>query len=255
MRKYGLIGYPLSHSFSQKYFTEKFGREQVRDIVYENYPLQDISELSAILRDPQLRGLNVTIPYKELVIPFLHERNEIVRQINACNCIRIEDGKLFGYNTDAIGFETSLLKKLRPHHTRALILGTGGRAKAVEYVVKKLGIDYIFVTRRPRPSTTDIPYEQVNAEMISSHPLIINTTPLGMTPHTEGIPPLPYAAVTPEHYLFDLIYNPARTLFLQQGEARGAAVENGYEMLILQAEESWRIWQEAPGAPRPKAHH
>jgi shikimate dehydrogenase len=242
MRKFGLIGFPLSHSFSQKYFTEKFEREHIDGCVYDKYPLQDISDLPSILHDAQLRGLNVTIPYKQQVIPFLHGSNEIVQQIDACNCIKIEDGKLFGYNTDALGFEMSLVKKLQPHHTRALILGTGGAARAVEYVIKKLGIDHRFVSRRPRPSTEDIRYEDLDAALINTHTLIINTTPLGMYPNTEECPPLPYEALTPGHYLFDLVYNPEKTLFLQKGAARGAAVENGYEMLILQAEESWRIW-------------
>lgn len=242
MRKFGLIGFPLSHSFSQKYFTEKFEREHIDGCVYEKYPLQNISELSSILHDKQLQGLNVTIPYKQQVIPFLHGSNEIVQQINACNCIKIEDGKLFGYNTDAIGFETSLVKKLQPHHTRALILGTGGAAKAVEYVVKKLGIAYTFVSRHPRPSSGDIRYEDVDAPLIHTHTLIINTTPVGMFPKMEECPPLPYEEIGSRHYLFDLIYNPEKTLFLQKGASMGATIENGHEMLILQAEESWRIW-------------
>ncbi|MHA4812099.1 shikimate dehydrogenase family protein [Flavitalea flava] len=242
MRKFGLIGYPLSHSFSQRFFTEKFEREGITGCVYETYPLKDISELPALLQDPDLCGLNVTIPYKEQVIPFLQEKNDIVAAINACNCIRIEKGQLTGYNTDVIGFEISLLKKWQPHHTHALILGTGGAAKAVEFVVRKLGLDYRFVSRSPRPFTNDLYYDQVNAELIRSHTLIVNTSPLGMYPNTEHFPLLPYEAITARHYLFDLVYNPARTLFLQKGEERGAVVENGYEMLILQAEESWSIW-------------
>lgn len=242
MRKFGLIGYPLTHSFSQKYFTEKFGKDGIMDCVYEKFPLEDISALHAVLKDQELCGLNVTIPYKEKVISFLHEKNEIVHQINACNCIKIREGRLYGYNTDAIGFETSLLKKLQPRHNRALILGTGGAAKAVEYVIAKLGIEYSFVSRRPRPATTDILYEDLDASLIRAHTLLINTTPLGMSPHTGDCPSLPYEAIGPEHYLFDVIYNPEKTLFLQKGEAQGAVIENGYEMLILQAEESWKIW-------------
>lgn len=149
MRKFGLIGYPLNHSFSQKYFTEKFRLEGIMDCVYEKFPLEDISALDEVLKDADLCGLNVTIPYKEKVIPYLHVKHEIVRQINACNCIKIEGGRLYGYNTDAIGFETSLIKKLQPRHNRALILGTGGAAKAVEYVMAKLGIEYVFVSRHP----------------------------------------------------------------------------------------------------------
>jgi shikimate dehydrogenase len=166
----------------------------------------------------------------------------VVAETGACNCIRIEGGKLVGHNTDVVGFEQSLAAKLGDHHRQALVLGTGGAAKAVEYVLRKLGISYRLVTRRPRPDTGDLGYEQVDAAVMGEHTLIVNTTPVGMYPKTEEAPPLPYEALTPRHYLFDLIYNPSRTLFLQRGEERGAVVENGYDMLILQAEESWRIW-------------
>jgi shikimate dehydrogenase len=242
MRRYGLIGYPLTHSFSQKYFTEKFEREGIPDCSYSNFSLPDIGELPGVLSDAELCGLNVTIPYKEKVIPFLHCRNAVVAEIGACNCIKIEGSRLTGYNTDVVGFEQSLVKKLGDHHRQALVLGTGGASKAVEYVLRKLGIAYRLVTRRPRPDTGDMGYEQVDGGVLSAFTLIINTTPLGMYPRTEEHPPLPYEALTARHYLFDLIYNPASTLFLQKGEARGAVVENGYEMLLLQAEESWRIW-------------
>lgn len=251
MKKYGLIGYPLTHSFSQRYFTEKFVKEKISGCSYSNFPLPDIGGLEAVLADPELRGLNVTIPYKEQILPFLHEENEVVKKILACNCIRIDDGKLFGFNTDVIGFEESLAGQLKPHHEQALVLGTGGAAKAVEYVLNKRGIGYLLVTRHPRPSTTDLRYDQVDNALLETHTLIINTTPLGMHPRVEDFPPLPYEAITPRHYLFDLVYNPARTLFLRKGEERGAAVENGYDMLILQAEESWRIWTaSSPTAPR-----
>lgn len=242
MRKYGLIGYPLTHSFSQKFFTEKFERENIRDTTYSNFPLTAIEELRPVLADPSLRGLNVTIPYKEQVLPFLHTMNEIVSAIGACNCIKIVDGQLYGYNTDVAGFERSLAPKLASHHKQALVLGAGGAAKAVEYVMKKRGIAYRLVTRRPRPATTDLDYAAVDAGLLASHTLIINTTPLGMYPKTDDCPLLPYEALTPRHYLFDLVYNPVRTLFLQKGEERGAVVENGHDMLIIQAEESWRIW-------------
>lgn len=242
MKKYGLIGYPLSHSFSQRYFTEKFVAEGLNDCQYANFPIGSISELKEVLSDPALCGLNVTIPYKEQVLPFLDIENDVVKKIRACNCIRIFEGKLYGYNTDVVGFGQSLDRHLLPHHTQALILGTGGAAKAVEYVLQARGIEYRSVSRRPRPSTTDIDYAAADAGLLATHTLLINTTPLGMHPHTEECPPLPYEAITPRHYLFDLIYNPARTLFLRKGEERGAVVENGYEMLVLQAEESWRIW-------------
>jgi shikimate dehydrogenase len=198
--------------------------------------------LPAVLADTELCGLNVTIPYKEQVLRFLDKRSPVVEAIGACNCIRIEGGGLTGHNTDVVGFEQSLLPKLGPHHRRALVLGTGGAAKAVEYVLDKLGINYRMVTRRPRAGTDDLRYEDVIAPMMEEYTLIVNTTPLGMYPKVDERPGLPYEALSPRHYLFDLVYNPARTLFLQKGEERGAVVENGHRMLILQAEESWRIW-------------
>jgi shikimate dehydrogenase len=242
MRKFGLIGYPLSHSFSQRYFTEKFEREGVTDASYSVYPLPQISELTDLLTDPELCGLNVTIPYKEQVLPFLDGGNEVVREINACNCIKIEEGQRIGYNTDVVGFRESLLKKWQSHHEQALILGTGGASKAVEYVIKKLGLAYRFVSRRPRPDTNDLSYAQVDEALLRASTLVVNSTPLGMYPNIQDCPPLPYEAIGSRHYLFDLVYNPERTLFLQKGAERGAVIENGYEMLILQAEESWRIW-------------
>jgi shikimate dehydrogenase len=245
MRKFGLIGYPLSHSFSRKYFTEKFEEEGIKDCVYENFSLPEISALKPVLEDKELCGLNVTIPYKEQVIPFLHDKSEVVRETGACNCIRIQDGRLTGHNTDVVGFGISMTRKLQPHHTQALILGTGGAAKAVEYVLRKLGISYQYVSRQGRAEADKpaiLSYEQIDAEVLRTHTLLINTTPLGMYPKTEECPPLPYDAITPSHYLYDLVYNPARTLFLRKGEEQGAVVENGHDMLILQAEESWRIW-------------
>jgi shikimate dehydrogenase len=240
MRKFGLIGYPLSHSFSQKYFTEKFQVLGITDCQYGLYPIEDIAKLRTVLQDPELCGLNVTIPYKQAVLPFLHEKDAVVAAINACNCIRIVDGVLRGYNTDTVGFEASLVRKLQPGHDRALILGTGGASKAVEYVLRKLGIAYRYVSRKAGDGV--LSYEEVNADMLRDCKLVINTTPLGMYPKVGECPPLPYEAVGPGHYLFDLVYNPERTLFLRQGEERGAVVENGYDMLIGQAEESWRIW-------------
>jgi shikimate dehydrogenase len=245
MRRYGLIGFPLTHSFSQKFFTEKFEKEGITDCTYSNFSLPQIGDLAGVLADPELRGFNITIPYKRAVLDYLHSKSEVVAAIGACNCVRIEGGRLTGHNTDVVGFERSLVRHLAPHHSRALVLGTGGAAKAVEWVLQRLGIAYVSVTRRPRPGTSDISYEQVTARVLAEATLIINTTPLGMHPHTEECPPLPYEALTSRHYLFDLIYNPARTLFLRKGETRGAVVENGHEMLILQAEESWRIWTDS----------
>jgi shikimate dehydrogenase len=242
MRRYGLIGYPLSHSFSQRYFTEKFEREGIRDCTYSNFSLPEIGALTAVLADPDLCGLNVTIPYKEQVLPYLDSLSAVVEEIGACNCIRMEAGRLTGHNTDVVGFERSLILRLKAYHRQALVLGTGGAAKAVEYVLRKLGIGYRLVSRRPRPDTGDMGYDQIDSGVLAATSLIVNTTPVGMYPRVDECPPLPYEALTPRHYLFDLIYNPERTLFLRQGEERGAVVENGHEMLILQAEESWRIW-------------
>jgi len=242
MKRYGLIGYPLSHSFSQKYFTEKFQREGITGCVYDNFPLASIDEFAALVQQhPDLHGLNVTIPYKEKVIPFLTAQSEVVKTIGACNCIRIENGQLTGHNTDVVGFEESLRPLLQPHHKKALVLGTGGAAKAVHYVLNKLGIAFFEVSRTPG-TIRQFSYQQVTESVIKEHELIINTSPLGMYPNINECPPLPYQALTAKHYLFDLVYNPAKTLFLQKGEEQGAAIKNGHDMLIIQAEESWRIW-------------
>ena len=242
MRVYGLIGYPLSHSFSQKYFTEKFQREQITGCVYENFPLTNMDEFVPLIQQrPDLCGLNVTIPYKEKVIPYLSAQSEVVRSIGACNCIKLENGVLTGYNTDVTGFEDSLKPHLQPHHKKALVLGTGGAAKAVHYVLNKLGIEYLEVSRTPG-TLKQISYEAISEKDIKERLLIINTSPVGMYPKVDECPPLPYHALTSQHYLFDLIYNPAKTLFLQKGEERGAVIENGKDMLVIQAEESWRIW-------------
>jgi len=241
MRLFGLIGYPLTHSFSKDYFAEKFKREGVEDCRYENFQLSNITELSRTIDDyPELEGLNVTIPYKESVLSFLDGKNELVKETGACNCIKIVNGKLTGFNTDVIGFEKSLLSKLQPQHKNALILGTGGAAKAVEFVLSKNKIHYTCVSRKY--SENSVAYEQLTPAMMEENKLIINTTPVGMYPNVNEILPLPFGAVTPQHFLFDLVYNPAKTLFLKKGEERGATVQNGYQMLVYQAEESWTIW-------------
>jgi shikimate dehydrogenase len=245
MRKFGLIGYPLTHSFSQRFFTEKFEREGIVDCVYTNFSLPSIEALPAVLADTELRGLNVTIPYKEKVLDYLDDLSPVARAVGACNCIRIESGRMVGHNTDAVGFERSLqpliIDSYYPH-PRVLILGRGGAAKAVEYVVKRMGLEYRMVIRGVKKDPTDLHYEEVDEAIVSRYKLIINTTPLGMYPHVDECAPLPYEAIGPDHILFDLIYNPAKTLFLLKGEERGAVVKNGHEMLVLQAEESWRIW-------------
>lgn len=241
MRQFGLIGYPLSHSFSKKYFTEKFEKEGWPGCSYENFPLPYIDALPAMLKsNPLLEGFNVTIPYKEQVIPFLSGATAVVTEIKACNCIQVKNGQLYGHNTDVTGFEISLKERLSYHHQKALILGTGGAAKAVEFVLKKLGIHYRYVSRKA--GNNNLSYEAVTPDLLAAHTLIINTTPLGMYPQTEGLPPLPYGALGSKHYLFDLVYNPVKTLFLQKGEAQGAVIKNGQDMLIIQAEESWKIW-------------
>ena len=242
MRKFGLIGYPLGHSFSGKYFRDKFQRECITDCEYVNFELAAISALPGILKDPNLSGLNVTIPYKESVIPFLHKKDPVVVAIGACNCVRIKEGILTGYNTDVLGFEESLSPKLTERDNRALILGTGGSSKAIAWVLKKRGITFKFVTRNKTGVENQLSYEDLDRVLIGTYPLIINTTPLGMFPDTGLCPPIPYEGVGSSHYFFDLVYNPAKTLFLEKGEAAGARIKNGADMLVIQAEASWEIW-------------
>jgi shikimate dehydrogenase len=244
MRLFGLIGYPLSHSFSQKYFEEKFKREEITDCRYELFPLKSIDNLKEILKqNPNLEGLNVTIPYKQQVLPYLYSFSDILKEIKACNCIKIIEGKLFGYNTDVIGFEKSLLPLLKPWHKRALILGNGGATAAVTFVLKKLRIGFDIVSRSLHANST-LCYKDLGEQVMKGSLLIINTTPLGMHPQTDQYPNIPYEFITSKHLLYDLIYNPAKTLFLRKGEEKGATIKNGEEMLVLQAEESWRIWNE-----------
>lgn len=241
MRLFGLIGYPLSHSFSKKYFSEKFEKDRLVDCRYELFPIKSINELPLLLRDnPGLEGLNVTIPYKKQVLRFLNS-SEIPSGLEACNCIGIKNGSLTGYNTDAIGFEKSLLPYLRLYHTDALILGSGGATEAIAYVLRRLKIKYSVVSREMKTGSAFI-YEELNEDIINQHKLIINTTPLGMYPATNVCPDIPYNHISSRHLLFDLTYNPAKTLFLQKGEERGATIKNGQEMLLIQAEESWKIW-------------
>ncbi len=243
MNLYGLIGYPLSHSFSKKYFTEKFAGESIADAVYELFPIEQIELLPDVLAaNPQLRGLNVTIPYKEQVLPYLTSLSPAVQDIGACNCIRIQGVALTGFNTDVIGFEQSLLPLLKTHHTRALVLGTGGAAKAVLWVLKRNNIQTQTVSRTG--SGGALRYEDLDASVIAAHTLIINTTPLGMQPNVNSLPSLPYAAISERHLCYDLVYNPQKTAFLSAAEQQGAAVKNGLEMLELQAEAAWRIWNE-----------
>lgn len=244
MRLFGLIGYPLTHSFSKKYFTEKFEREGLDNCRYELFPIKSIYEVKELLqRYPDLEGLNVTIPYKKLVLRHLHTAIAIPDGVAACNCIRVKNGKLAGFNTDIIGFEKSLLPLLRPYHKKALVLGNGGATEAVTYVLQKLSISFEIVSRTIHDGST-LTYNEIDEKTISDHLLIINTTPLGTFPNMEEAPAIPYQFITPEHCLYDLVYNPAKTLFLQKGEEKGAAIKNGYEMLLLQAEGSWNIWND-----------
>lgn len=245
MRRFGIIGYPLSHSFSPAYFADKFEKEGIADAVYQAFPLASIDEIKTLLqRYPDLEGLNVTIPYKKKVIRFLDEGNEAVKQTVACNCIKIRNGKLYGFNTDIIGFKNSFIPHLQPQHTKALILGTGGAAHAVEYVLKQLNISYVFVSRNKLGKPNCINYKDLNESWMSIYKLIINTTPAGQFPNIGECPPIPDKYLTNQHYVYDLLYNPAETLLLKKARQQGATVKNGGEMLRIQAEESWKIWND-----------
>lgn len=242
-RQFGLIGKKLGHSFSKKYFTEKFSRLQI-DASYELYELADIKEFAQIAKTPHLRGLNVTIPYKSAVIPFLDELSPEAEAIQAVNTIKFENGKLLGFNSDIYGFQGSLQDLLAGEKpSGAIILGSGGAAQAVNYVLeKKMGIKSIYIaTRNPR-SANHIGYEALEQLDLQKFPLLINTTPLGMYPDIEVIPPFPYGKLSNKHYAYDLIYNPAETSFMKEAAKHGAQTKNGMEMLIGQAEKSWEFW-------------
>ena len=242
MRTFGIIGFPLSHSFSQKYFTQKFHDEYISDALFLNFPIETIDALPKLLKAiPGLQGLAVTIPYKKKVLPFLQSVTAEVQAMGASNCLKISNGTLHGFNTDVLGFEKSFVTHLKPHHTKALILGSGGAAAAVEFVLQKLGITYKIVSRNAKDANT-ITYSGVTKDVLDEYTVIINSTPLGTFPKVDEAPDLPYPFLTPEHYLFDLVYNPSLTKFLALGEAQGAAIKNGYDMLTIQAEENWRIW-------------
>jgi shikimate dehydrogenase len=264
LRQFGLIGYPLSHSFSQKFFTEKFLKENIINAQYANFPIDSIQSFAALWTEhPNVEGLNVTIPYKKEVIAFLQHSSPVVQAIKACNCIRKFNNELYGYNTDVIGFEKSLLPFLQQHHTHALILGTGGASAAVQWVLQQLNIQYQVVSRKATAIDVNaiegntfeannlesnaeikaiLSYDQLNKSIIEAHTLIINTSPLGMFPNVNEAPPIAYDAITPKHHLYDLVYNPTETLFMKNGLGKGATVQNGLAMLHIQAEESWAIW-------------
>lgn len=237
---YGIIGYPLSHSFSPAYFRKKFAEKGLY-ASYETFPLTSIAQYPELLAShPNLAGLNVTLPYKESVIPYLNQIDSIAAEIGAVNCIAFIGKKTRGFNTDHEGFWQSLNPLLKAQHTHALILGSGGGARAVAYVLTQLGIQYQKVSASQQPGC--ISYQQVTPAVAEQHKLIINTTPLGMYPHTGGEPLLPYQAIGRQHLLYDLIYNPNETRFLIRGKANGAVTKNGYEMLKIQADVSWDIW-------------
>jgi shikimate dehydrogenase len=241
MRIFGLIGKPLSHSFSPRFFSEKFARESLADCSYELFELNAIDALPQLIQDrPDLIGVNVTIPYKQSVMSYLSE-SRVPAEIGACNCIAINGGKLIGYNTDWMGFELSLRPLLEPRYRAALVLGTGGASLAVTYVLRKLGIPFTQVGRNPSTSAS-LTYAELTDSDIQAHQLIINTTPLGTFPDVHSLPALPYQGLSAGHLLYDLVYNPSVSAFLKEGLRVGARIKNGEEMLQLQAEESWKIW-------------
>ena len=244
MKTYGLIGYPLGHSFSRGYFTDYFGREGI-EAEYKNFELPCIEQLAEVLQtEPTLQGFNVTIPYKQQVFAYLNELSEAAQAIGAVNVVKVmrRDEGLFlkGYNTDYIGFTDSIRPYLKPHHTHALILGTGGASKAVDYALHQLGLKTQYVSRTAREGI--IAYEELTPELMAQHTVIVNTTPLGMHPKVDECPPLDYSQLTSQHLIYDVVYNPAKTLFLQRGEEAGATICNGMDMLIGQAKAAWRIW-------------
>lgn len=241
---FGLIGLTVSHSFSKAYFDEKFFREELRDYHYELFPLNNIMEVESLIKETKgLSGLNVTLPYKEVVTKYLDEIDPVAKKIGAVNVIKFKEGKRIGFNTDSEAFYETIVKWLpKGKSIQALVLGTGGSSKAVQVALDKLKIKYKLVSREPQKG--DYTYEEINVkpEIITKSALIINTTPLGMHPNTDAMPPINYEYITKDHHVYDLIYNPARTLFLQKAEMRGATIKNGLEMLHVQAEKSWNIW-------------
>jgi len=242
VKQLGLIGYPLSHSFSKKYFAEKFQKENISGYDYDLFPLESIHDLPHLLKlYPNIVGLNVTIPYKEQVLEYLDDIDESAKEIGAVNTIKIVDKKLIGYNTDVYGFEESLIPVLPKNNPKALILGTGGAAKAVAYVLTKLGITFRYVSRQKRENV--LTYDELNQKSMDNYHILVNTTPLGMYPNIDQAPAIPYDFATDKHLLYDLVYNPEKTLFLNKGLEKGATIINGQEMLILQAEKAWEIWR------------
>jgi shikimate dehydrogenase len=260
VRLFGLIGYPLSHSFSEKYFAEKFQREGITDALYKAFPLTDVGLVTDLIKShPDLKGFNVTIPYKEAIIPLLTELDTTAQAVGAVNCIRVTHVShlpspvLTGYNTDVHGFRQSLKPFLASHHERALILGTGGASKAVEHVLRTIGVECVFVSRSSTLDSTRsdkdagrmvLSYSDLNEHVMRMCKLIVNCTPVGTFPDAAAAPEIPYAFVTEHHFLYDLVYNPAETEFLKRGKAKGALTLNGMDMLKMQAEAAWQIWNQ-----------
>ncbi|MEP7320789.1 MAG: shikimate dehydrogenase [Saprospiraceae bacterium] len=244
MRKFGLIGFPLTHSFSGKFFNQKFEREQISDAEYRLYPIDTILQFPDLIKGlgEDLVGLNVTIPYKQSVIQYLDDLSEEAQQIQAVNTILFKDGKLKGFNTDIPGFEQSLLHFIDEQVINALVLGNGGASKAVQFVLDKLRINFKTVSRSSSSGT--ITYDQLDESILQTSRLIINTTPLGMAPRITEYPEFDYTVLSDQHYLYDLIYNPSKTIFLSKGEAQGSKIQNGLDMLYRQAEASWKIWNQ-----------
>lgn len=243
MKLFGLIGYPLEHSFSKIFFSAKFRDEGLADCEYRNFPINSVGEFPLLLKkEPTLCGLNVTIPYKESIIPLLDELDSEAREIGAVNCVVIESGgKTKGYNTDAYGFFTSIRPFLENRFERVLILGRGGSARAVSHILRKIGLTVLHVVRKP-VGDDEIGYNQLTPELIQHFHLIVNTTPLGTFPAIDALPQIPYESLTSDHFLYDLVYNPEETLFLKKGKSFGAQTMNGYQMLVHQALRSWEVW-------------
>ncbi|MGO1243538.1 MAG: shikimate dehydrogenase family protein [Sphingobacterium sp.] len=251
MKKLGLIGFPLGHSFSKKYYLDKFEQENIKGIDYNLYSIEHIEQFPNLYKnDDSFYGFNVTIPHKQSVIAYMNELSPEAEKIGAVNCIKLtkkgDKPFLIGFNTDAYGFEESLKPMLNENHKTALVLGNGGAAKAVHYTLEKLGCSYKIVSRKRE--TGDITYQELDQQLIAEHKLIINCSPVGTFPNVDDAPNIPYQGIGPQHLLYDLIYNPEETAFLKQGRQRGAQIKNGYDMLLLQAEKNWKIWNEDQAA-------
>ncbi|MEO0059272.1 MAG: Shikimate dehydrogenase [Bacteroidota bacterium] len=241
MKKFGLVGKNIDYSFSRKYFSEKFKNDNLNNYEYVNFDIPDIFEFSKVIKTENIVGLNVTIPYKQAVIPFLDAVSKKAKKIGAVNTITVDkNGKTKGYNTDWYGFKKSIAQNIRPDHKKALILGTGGSSKAVAFALKKLKIEVTFVSRTK--TRKGFQYADLSQKILSEYQIIINCTPLGTSPNVDICPEIPYEFLTKDQLVFDLIYNPEKTLFLQKSEQQGATIQNGKEMLVFQAEKAWEIW-------------